>query len=259
MDMRKGEMVITEKLNTDISTASHMNDFAIKKRVNQVLEHLILDGKVILDIGCGNGLYTIGFSELGQNTIGIDISEKALMQAQINKLQLNGSSEFIIACAENLPFSNSCFDIVIAIETLEHVNNQEMALREAGRTLKKDGHIVAYVPNRRYPLETHGVRLGEKAKYVLHREVPFFSWAPRFIRKRFETARIYSKREIVGIVEKEGFTVLVVDYMYPPLDRLGSKLSRTLLRSFLSYLERNSITKGFGMSIFVLAKKSYDI
>lgn len=170
-------------------------------------------------------------------------------------MQLNGSSEFIKACAENLPFCNSCFDIVIAIETLEHVNNQEMALREASRALKKDGYIVVYVPNRRYPLETHGVRLGKKAKYVLHREVPFFSWAPRFIRKSFETARIYSKREIVGIIEKEGFTVWKVDYMYPPLDRLGSKLARALLRRFLACLEGNSLTRGFGMSIFVLAKK----
>jgi len=237
------------------STAFRISDFAIEKRTKQVLGYLVLEGKVMLEVGCGNGLYTIKFSELGQDIIGIDMNEEALIQARKNKLQLNGSGEFIRACAANLPFRNSCFDVVIAIETLEHVQNQERALREASRVLRKDGYIVAYVPNRRYPLETHGIRIGKKANYVLHREVPFFSWAPRFIRKRFETARIYSRREIVGTIEKEGFIVRVVDFMYPPLDRLSSKFAKALLRRFLAYLEGNSLTKGFGMSIFVLAQK----
>ena len=256
MDMQKDEEVTAKNLGPGASTASCMSDYAIEKRTKQVLGHLALEGKVMLDIGCGNGLYTIRFANTGHCIIGVDISELSLQEARKNKLQLNGSGEFIRACAENLPFQNSHFDVVLAIETLDHVQNQERALVEAGRVLRKDGYLVAYVPNRLYPLETHGFRIGKKVIHSFHGSVPFFSWAPRFIRKRFETARIYSRGEIASIMEKNGFIVREVDYMYPPLDRLGSKFARAPLRKVLAYLEGNSLTKRFGMSIFVLAQKN---
>ena len=164
-------------------------------------------------------------------------------------------SEFIRASAENLPFYNSCFDVVIAIETLEHVKNQERALQEASRVLRKDGYLVTYVPNRLYPLETHGLTIGNKMIHGFHGSVPFFSWAPRFMRERFETARIYSKGEIVGTIERNGFIVQEVHYMYPPLDGLNNQFAKAILRRYLAYLEGKSLTKRFGMSIFVLAQK----
>lgn len=256
MDMQRDEGVTAKNLGPGASTASCMSDFAIEKRTKQVLRHLSLKGKVTLDVGCGNGLYTIRFADAGHDIIGIDISERSLLEARKNKLQLNGSGEFIRACAENLPFQSSRFDVVLAMETLDHVQNQERALLEAGRVLRKDGYLVAYVPNRLYPLETHGFRIGKKVINGFHGSVPFFSWAPRFIRKRFETARIYSKGEIVGAMEKNGFIVREVDYMYPPLDRLGGKFATASLRKLLAYLEGNPLTKRFGMSIFVLAQKN---
>ena len=155
-------------LGPGASTASSVNDFAVQKRTRQVLGCLALKGKVTLDVGCGNGLYTIKFAELAQDIIGVDINEESLKEARRNKLELNGSGEFIRASAENLPFYNSCFDVVIAIETLEHVKNQERALQEASRVLRKDGYLVTYVPNRLYPLETHGLTIGNKMIHGFH-------------------------------------------------------------------------------------------
>lgn len=59
-------------------TATSLSDFAIKKRTEKVLRHLSLEDKVMLDIGCNNGLYTIKFSELAKDIIGIDIDRVAL-------------------------------------------------------------------------------------------------------------------------------------------------------------------------------------
>lgn len=237
------------------STASRISDLAIEKRTSQISGYLRLGGKDVLDVGCANGLYTMKFADLCQDIIGIDISEEALIEARKNKLQLHGSGEFIRATAEDLPFHNSCFDVVITIETLEHVQDPGRALKEASRVLREDGYLVAYVPNRLYPLETHGLRIGKKVFRGFHGSVPFFSWAPKFVRNRFERARIYNKREIVGIIERNAFIVREVAYMYPPLDRLSSRFARALLRRFMAYLERNSLTTRFGMSIFLVAQK----
>ena len=68
-------------------------------------------------------------------------------------------------------------------------------------------------------------------------------------------ARIYSKKQIVRLVEKYGFTVQDVDYMYPPLDRLGSELTKGVLRKIMSVLEHNRLLKRFGMSIFIVARR----
>lgn len=130
-----------------------------------------------------------------------------------------------------------------------------MAMKEVGRILKKDGYLVLYIPNILYPLETHGARIGKKYIMGFYGSIPLLSWAPRFIRNRFETARIYSKREILNILERNDFTIQEVDYMYPPLDKLGSEFTKVLLRRLLAYLEGNSFTKKYGMSIFLVAQK----
>lgn len=156
-------------------TATSLSDFAIKKRTEKVLRHLSLENKVMLDIGCNNGLYTIKFFELAKDIIGIDIDRVALKKARGNNLQLYGNAEFIRARAEYLPFRDLYFDVIILIETLEHVQNQEMAMKEVGRILKKDGYLVLYIPNRLYPLETHGARIGKKYIMGFHGSVPLLS------------------------------------------------------------------------------------
>ena len=75
------------------------------------------------------------------------------------------------------------------------------------------------------------------------------------IRKKFERARIYTKGEIIKIIERNGFMAREIDYYYPPLDRISGKSVKALLRRVLAYLERNPLTKRLGMSIFVLAQK----
>lgn len=237
------------------STASNIEDFAITKRTGQVLKYLCLGGRTLLDIGCGNGLYTVRFAEGTRRTIGLDIADGPLNEARQNRARLKGSAEFVKASAESLPFSGGTFDVVLAIEVLEHTENQDSVLKEANRILKDGGCLVLYVPNKLYPFETHGLKLGRRTFRGFHGSVPFFSWCPRLLRNKLERARIYHKREILSLVERNGFTVREVDYMYPPLDRLGSEWAKAFLRKFLATLEGNRFLKKFGMSIFILAQK----
>jgi len=88
--------------------------------------------------------------------------------------------------------------------------------------------------------------------------VPFFSWMPWIVRRRFKRARIYTCRQIVRLIES-GLRVERVCYLWPAVDQLGigplnSGWVRRLLRAAFSWLERSRLA-WMGMSIFVVAAK----
>jgi hypothetical protein len=53
--------------------------------------------------------------------------------------------------------------------------------------------------------------------------IPFLSWMPDFIRKKFETAKIYTQKRLLNILREAGFKDIKVDYMMPPLDKLKQR------------------------------------
>jgi len=81
--------------------------------------------------------------ELGAQTFGIDISQKAISICQ-NKMP---HGKFYQHSAESLPFENESFDIISCLGALEHFVNPEKALKEIFRVAKKDAKILILVPN----------------------------------------------------------------------------------------------------------------
>lgn len=237
------------------SSAQSVDDFAIEKRAKQILSRLSTEGKVMLDVGCGNGLYTFRLADDDDKVIGVDMAKGQIAGARKFKVELKRSIEFARASAESLPFCDQCFDAVLLIEMLDHVPNHEEAVREACRVLRAGGDLIVYVPNKLYFFEVHGMRIGKKIIQGYHGSIPFLSWAPQFVRNRFERARIYTRGEIVEILERNGFLVREVDYYFPPLSKISNKALKALLWRIVTYLEENPLAKRFGMSIFVLARK----
>ena len=239
-----------------VSSAASIGDFAVEKRKRQILKYISLEGKAILDVGCGNGLYTLTLASLARKAVGVDIRQEVLTEATKNKIKLGRDTGFIRAVAESLPLCNSTFDVVLLVEMLEHVQSQQKTLEEVNRVLKGGGYLIIYVPNKLYPFDVHGLRVGRRSLNGLYGgSMPFFSWCPQFIRKKFERARIYTKGQITRLVESHGFIIQTVDYMYPPLDRLGNRFSKSTLRKIISGFERNRLLKRFGMSLLIVAQK----
>lgn len=108
------------------------------------------------------------------------------------------------------------------------------------------------LPNKWYPFETHGAKLG---RFNLSNRVPFVSWLPTGLHSRIVPARIYTKTRAISLIKEAGFTNIQVSYIYPPVDRLpiGYPL-RSLLRGVGEILER-TFAKVFGVSIICVAKK----
>lgn len=87
--------------------------------------------KKVADIGCGYGANKPLVESVGGTWVGVEPFE--------------GGAHTVVADAENLPFENESFDVVIMDAVLEHIPNVSAAFSEVGRILKKDGVFVGYV------------------------------------------------------------------------------------------------------------------
>ena len=110
--------------------------------------------KVVLDIGCGNGRISREVAKRAGKVIGIDASEEMLEQARRLDKDV-GNIEFILASAEQLPFSDGQFDAALCSMTIITFPTVEMMkgmFKEAARVLKPGG-ILAISWNNVYALE----------------------------------------------------------------------------------------------------------
>ncbi len=100
----------------------------------------------ILDMGCGAGFLTHELVKLGHGVTGIDLSERSLQTAQ--KFDQTGRVAYLKADATALPFPDTSFDAVCAMDLLEHVENPSALIQEASRVLKPGGLFFFHTFNR---------------------------------------------------------------------------------------------------------------
>lgn len=107
--------------------------------MHEVLAQLSTDDAV-LDLGCGNGSFPYSrYAHLRISAVDIAPPEK----------QLPGNVQFRLGRAEDLPFDNSAFKLVIAHYVLEHVADFGQALQEIERVLEPHGQLCMAVPDAR--------------------------------------------------------------------------------------------------------------
>lgn len=108
---------------------------AADERLRAVVAALgLLEGRRILDLGCGKGRFAAHLQAMGAEVIGLDLSAAMLARAShIDRVR---------ASARRLPFAGSTFDGVIAIEVLEHVGAISPVLDEVRRVLKPAGRLA---------------------------------------------------------------------------------------------------------------------
>jgi len=106
--------------------------------------------KSYLDIGAGLGYNALIF--------GKDLSEVVAIDLQFPKkciLKDSNKASLIVADAQFLPFKDELFDMISLFPVIEHITNQELALKEAWRVLKSRGKLIIQIPNKFFPLELH--------------------------------------------------------------------------------------------------------
>lgn len=93
----------------------------------------------ILDVGCGTGANLEMLKQFGESE-GVDISDDALEFCRKKGLKVHKG------LAEKLPFADESFDIVTALDVVEHLDDDIAGLKEMNRVLKKDGQTLIFVP-----------------------------------------------------------------------------------------------------------------
>lgn len=99
-------------------------------------------GKQVLDVGCGDGFFSIAVAKAGGAVTGVDADEAMLSAAKANAVREGVSVTFTTADAHALPFQESTFDLVVAVSLLCLVRDRELAVTQMARVLKPGGRIV---------------------------------------------------------------------------------------------------------------------
>jgi SAM-dependent methyltransferase len=94
----------------------------------------------ILDVGCGTGANLKMLSEFG-DAQGVDVSPDALAFCRERGLQT-----VKLGAAEDLPYEDGTFDLVTALDVVEHMDDDIVALREMRRVLRPGGRVLLFVP-----------------------------------------------------------------------------------------------------------------
>jgi glycosyltransferase involved in cell wall biosynthesis/SAM-dependent methyltransferase len=121
--------------------------FAWHKTVLKLLPPI--DGKAVLEIGCGRGDFSICLAQKypAARITAIDFSQAAIEIARSRcKGQLN-NLRFETGDAESLPFPSATFDLVISCECLEHVLRPEKMAAEISRVLRPRGRFILTTEN----------------------------------------------------------------------------------------------------------------
>lgn len=166
----------------------------------------------ILDIGCGTGRMMEELREHGQ-VVGIDISPKALEFCQKRGLR----HVYWADLNSRLDLPDENFDLVVGLDILEHLENDDFALSEIYRLLKRGGLFLL--------------------------SVPAFPWLWSYWDEILAHKRRYTSSQLRFKVEKVGFKVRRLSFIHC-LIFLPSILIR-MVRGFIFKTSRNKATSDF--------------
>ena len=118
-------------------------------RLNWIKSFVDLNGKRVLDVGCGGGILAESIAQSGANACGIDLSEKALKVAELHALEVGANLQYRAISAEALADEEpEQYDVVTCMEMLEHVPDPLSVVRACAKLCKPGGTLFFSTLNR---------------------------------------------------------------------------------------------------------------
>jgi 2-polyprenyl-6-hydroxyphenyl methylase / 3-demethylubiquinone-9 3-methyltransferase len=161
-----GKMAPLHKINP--LRLAYIRDAACRKFERNAKSLNCLSGLRMLDIGCGAGLLCEPFTRLGADVVGIDPAAKNIAAAKLHAEKGHLSIDYRNTTLEEME-ARERFDIVLAMEVVEHVTDVGVFLGRCATMLKPGGMMVASTLNRNWKSFALAI-VG--AEYVLR-------WLPR--------------------------------------------------------------------------------
>src|SRR5687768_9838969 len=118
-------------------------------RLNYIDRHARLDGKTVLDVGCGGGILSESMAERGADVTGIDLGDKALKVAKLHLLETGIKVNYRKIAVETLAREQPHhYDVITCMEMLEHVPDPESTVRACAELAKPGGWVFFSTINR---------------------------------------------------------------------------------------------------------------
>jgi SAM-dependent methyltransferase len=117
------------------------------RRTVDVLEELVpLEGRTVVDVGCGIGALVRTLTRKGAHAIGVEVQTAQLERARA--AEPAGDEEYLEGVGEDLPLADASADAVVFFQSLHHVPAAHMrdALAEAARVVRPDGLVLVAEP-----------------------------------------------------------------------------------------------------------------
>lgn len=202
-------------------------ELKMDKRTKRFLEVIERLGKPrILEIGMGQGrfLKKIAGFRPDAELYGIDISKSAINAASCDSF-LKG--EFVVGDAQNVPFPQNFFDVVVIMDVVEHLDNPQKAILEIRRVLRPYGIFHFYVPCENQPFTLD---------WFL-RKTNFLNFKD-FTKIHFGHIQYFSQADIKELVSPY-FSKIIITYSAHWISQIFHFLTLYLPKKFISFLGRD--------------------
>ena len=163
----RGDMAVLHKFNP--VRLAYIRDAACKTFDRNPKQLDCLKGLRILDIGCGGGVLSEPLARLGATMVGADPAERNIAVAKLHAEQSGVSIDYRATTAEALADAGERFDIVLAMEVVEHVADVKLFVKRCAEMVQPGGLMIAATINR--TLKSFALAI-VGAEYVLR-------WLPR--------------------------------------------------------------------------------
>lgn len=209
-----------------------------------------LQGRQVLEIGCGMGLHSLELARRGAKVRAVDLTESAVEVTQARMKEFDVDAEIRCADAESLPYDSQTFDFVWSWGVIHHSARTARIVREIARVLKPEGEARVMVYNRdgriaRLMLLRHYILGGEFMH--LSPDESLWRWSDGY------SARFYHKEQFEdlfrGFFEEVSSVVLGQEADVVPLPRRV----RGMVASQISDRRKLSVASRVGGFLFLTA------
>jgi 2-polyprenyl-6-hydroxyphenyl methylase/3-demethylubiquinone-9 3-methyltransferase len=154
-----------------------------------------LAGLRVLDIGCGGGILSEPLARLGATVVGADPSQANIAAARLHAADAGVSVDYRATTAEALADEGERFDLVLAMEVVEHVADLDLFIRRCTEMVRPGGLMITATLNR--TLKSFALAI-VGAEYVLR-------WLPR---GTHQWEKFITPDELEAALERHGLAVV---------------------------------------------------